>query len=96
MNTIFVEHRFTHRSGSLPEFLLRLKRKLGQLTCGVSGHDMLMHYEHKRLSLVCASCGYESPGWSVSGSPVRTVPPARDSTTSRPQPHLTLTNRRAA
>jgi hypothetical protein len=32
------------------------------------GHDSLLHFEHGRLSLLCSSCGYESPGWELKGS----------------------------
>jgi hypothetical protein len=36
-----------------------------QTACGVLGHDNLMQFEHDRLFLRCASCGHESPGWSL-------------------------------
>jgi hypothetical protein len=49
-----------------------------RLICGLNGHDTLLHFDHGRMSLVCTSCGYESPGWkfaagaeSKSGSPGR-------------------------
>ena len=33
--------------------------------CGVRGHDMLFHFESTRLSLQCASCGQQTPGWAI-------------------------------
>ncbi len=39
--------------------------KVRQFLCGLHGHDALLHFEHGRISLQCASCGYETPGWDV-------------------------------
>ena len=41
---------------------------LRQWLCGLHGHDTLLHFEHGRMSLLCSSCGYESPGWELKGS----------------------------
>jgi hypothetical protein len=49
----------------------RLVLQLRQFVCGMHGHDTLMHFEHGRISLLCASCGYETPGWDVKGAAVR-------------------------
>ncbi len=46
----------------------RLVRQARQLICGVGGHDMLMHFDKKRVSLVCTNCDYESPGWKLPGA----------------------------
>jgi hypothetical protein len=43
--------------------------QLRQFLCSLHGHDTLMHFEHGRLSLLCASCGYETPGWDMKKSP---------------------------
>lgn len=43
----------------------RLFRRLGQMLCGLSGHDLVRHYEQNRVSLACASCGHVSPGWEL-------------------------------
>ena len=51
--------------------------KARQFLCGIHGHDALLHFTHGRLSLLCSSCGYETPGWDVA--------PAR-SDRERPQP----------
>ena len=43
----------------------RLTTKLSQLVCGVRGHDALLNLTHERISLRCASCGHETPGWDL-------------------------------
>jgi hypothetical protein len=40
-------------------------RKMRQFFCGLTGHDSLLHFHAGRISLVCYSCGHESPGWDV-------------------------------
>jgi len=48
--------------------------------CGLRGHDGLLHFEQGRLSLICASCGHETPGWDLGATrpPVeRAAPPRR-------------------
>jgi len=49
----------------LEQFVQRATRRAGQLRCGMTGHNILMHYEPSRLSLQCTTCGYESPGWEL-------------------------------
>ena len=45
--------------------LARLALKVRQGVCGLQGHDTLKHFGKNRLSLLCTSCGYESPGWEL-------------------------------
>jgi len=52
-------------------FIGRATRRARQLLCGIGGHDSLMHFERGRLSLVCVSCGHETPGWDVGTAPAR-------------------------
>ena len=49
-------------------FLARLGVQVRQTLCGLHGHDELLHFERGRISLECASCGYQSPGWEVKGT----------------------------
>ena len=45
--------------------------------CAMRGHDLLLHFEPRRLSLRCADCGWESPGWTLGTpklKPVRVEP----------------------
>lgn len=41
--------------------------------CGLSGHNVTIHFEKARIAVQCISCGYESPGWNLRG-PDRSVP----------------------
>jgi hypothetical protein len=41
--------------------------------CGLRGHDSLMQFRQDRLFLKCVSCGHESPGWELNGTPPRLV-----------------------
>lgn len=49
----------------------RAAGQMRQLFCGLHGHDALLHFDHGRMSLLCTSCGYESPGWDVKEAPAR-------------------------
>jgi hypothetical protein len=40
---------------------------LRRLICAIRGHEDYLHFKPNRLSLLCADCGYESPGWTVEG-----------------------------
>ena len=51
--------------------LARVGGQVRQFLCGLYGHDSLMHFERGRVSLLCSSCGYETPGWDVKTEPVR-------------------------
>ena len=42
-----------------------------QFLCGLHGHDSLLHFGDGRVSLLCSSCGHETPGWDVKGTPAR-------------------------
>lgn len=39
--------------------------RLGQLLCGMHGHEHMLQHDRGRLFLRCATCGHESPGWDV-------------------------------
>ena len=45
----------------------RAVSRLGQLFCGLRGHDAVLHFEGKRVMMRCTSCGHDTPGWEVSG-----------------------------
>jgi hypothetical protein len=51
--------------------LTRVGEQVRQLICGLHGHDSLLHFEQGRISLLCSSCGHETPGWDVQGAPTR-------------------------
>jgi hypothetical protein len=45
----------------------RAMSRVGQLLCGLRGHDSVLHFEGKRVNMRCTSCGHDTPGWEVSG-----------------------------
>jgi len=49
----------------------RASTRLRRILCGMHGHDALLHFEQRRLSLVCASCGHQTPGWDLSSAAPR-------------------------
>ena len=42
-------------------------RWVGQVFCGMRGHDAVLHFEGKRVMMRCTSCGHDTPGWEISG-----------------------------
>lgn len=55
--------------------LTRVGAQVRQFICGLKGHDSLLHFEKGRLSLLCSSCGHQSPGWDVKGAPLAATRP---------------------
>ena len=49
----------------------RVGEQLRRLVCGLHGHDSLLHFSDGRVSLLCSSCGHETPGWDVKANPAR-------------------------
>ncbi len=41
--------------------------RLGQMFCGLRGHDSVLHFEGNRVMMRCTSCGHDTPGWEISG-----------------------------
>jgi hypothetical protein len=39
--------------------------------CGLHGHDALLHFDNGHVSLLCTSCGHQSPGWQFGGATQR-------------------------
>jgi hypothetical protein len=48
-------------------FVVRAMGRLGQLFCGARGHDSVLHFEGNRVMMRCTSCGYDTPGWEITG-----------------------------
>ena len=60
----------------------QMTTKIRQGFCALHGHDALMHFDKGHISLVCTSCGHQSPGWGFGAArrgaaPVATSTPAR-------------------
>ena len=53
----------THHDDSVVN---RAMSRVGQLLCGLRGHDSVLHFEGKRVNMRCTSCGHDTPGWEVS------------------------------
>lgn len=68
--------RYTEASGLMG----RVGEHVRQFICGLHGHDALLHFGDGRVSLLCSSCGYETPGWDVKGSSAR-----REAAMSKPR-----------
>jgi hypothetical protein len=45
----------------------RMVAKLGEVVCGLHGHDAVLHFEGNRVMMRCTSCGHDTPGWEISG-----------------------------
>jgi len=54
----------THEENTI---VARAMGRLGQLFCGLSGHDSVLHFEGNRVNMRCTSCGHDTPGWEISG-----------------------------
>jgi hypothetical protein len=48
-------------------FASRAMARIGQMLCGMRGHDSVLHFEGNRVMMRCTSCGHDSPGWEISG-----------------------------
>ncbi len=66
------------RTGTVTGLFDRVVTTVHQSLCGLQGHDALLHFDHGRISLLCTSCGHESPGWEVKpgAAPARIAPKA--------------------
>ena len=49
------------------DLVSRTMTRLGQLICGMRGHESVVHFEGKRVMMRCTSCGHDTPGWEVNG-----------------------------
>ena len=60
-----------HPANAETGLLERAGLQVRQFFCGLHGHDALLHFDEGRISLLCASCGHESPGWEFGRRAVR-------------------------
>ena len=51
--------------------MIKVGEQVRRFICGMHGHDSLLHFGDGRVSLLCSSCGHETPGWDVKGTPAR-------------------------
>ncbi len=57
--------RMTH--GQDDGAVARAVSRVSQLLCGLRGHDSVLHFERNRVNMRCTSCGYDTPGWEITG-----------------------------
>ena len=53
--------------GQFNSIAARAMGRLGQLFCGLRGHDSVLHFEGNRVNMRCTSCGHDTPGWEITG-----------------------------
>jgi hypothetical protein len=56
-----------HHTASGSGVVERTIGRIGQLLCGLRGHDAVLHFEGNRVNMRCTSCGHDTPGWEISG-----------------------------
>jgi hypothetical protein len=79
--------RAVTNEASADGFSGRIAARLHQVYCGMHGHDVLLQFRQARMFLRCASCGHETPGWSLDETPptVTMRGDARRHSLARPQ-----------
>jgi len=65
--------------GGVALLFQRLASFVHRRMCALRGHDMMLEFAPKRLSLRCAACGAHTPGWelNVKMRPVARLPRIR-------------------
>jgi hypothetical protein len=61
--------------------------------CAMRGHELFRRFEPRRLTVTCADCGWESPGW-ILDSP-KLMPTRREQRGARHAVRLCVASRRA-
>lgn len=67
-----------------------------QFLCGLTGHELVLHFEPTRLSLFCLRCGKNTSGWTIDVQPRFRTTPARARVETRPVPRLVPPRRASA
>jgi hypothetical protein len=57
----------TSKAATDAGLMARTIARLGQMVCGLHGHDAVLHFEGNRVMMRCTSCGHDTPGWEISG-----------------------------
>jgi hypothetical protein len=72
-----MQHQTNSASTPAAGVVARTAEQVRQFICGLHGHDALLHFEGNRVSLLCTSCGHESPGWDTEREPAQQEPVKR-------------------
>ena len=67
MASNYVQQITEYRSDTGSALFSRAFTRVGQLLCGLRGHETVMHFEGKRVMMRCTSCGHDTPGWEIAG-----------------------------
>ena len=67
MVTNYLQELTAVRPVGTGDLVSRTMTRLGQMICGMRGHESLLHFEGKRVMMRCTSCGHDTPGWEVTG-----------------------------
>lgn len=65
--------RFLLPEASMKTALVELSVRLRRFVCGLGGHDLLLSVEPGKMWLRCTSCPYETPGWVIKDTLVRSA-----------------------
>jgi hypothetical protein len=65
MVTNYPQHLTGVRPVGAGALVSRAVTRLGQLLCGLHGHETVLHFEGKRVMMRCTSCGHDTPGWET-------------------------------
>lgn len=56
---------------SLAELTEGLQQRFKEFLCSLDGHQPVLHFEPRALTLRCSFCGRRSPGWDIAERPPR-------------------------
>ena len=65
MVTNYLQELTAVRPVNTSAFMVRTVTRLGQMLCGIRGHESMLHFEDKRVMMRCTSCGHDTPGWEI-------------------------------
>jgi hypothetical protein len=54
-----------------------------EVICGLRGHETVLHFGERRLSLKCVACGHQTPGWEIGRSTHSALPYAQSDTSTQ-------------
>jgi NAD-dependent SIR2 family protein deacetylase len=82
---------FTRKATTDAGLMARMATRIGQVVCGLHGHDAVLHFEGRRVMMRCTSCLHDTPGWEISGQGPR-IRYSGDARRHVLKPRLTLHN----
>jgi len=77
--------------GAVASLLHRIAWFVRRRVCALRGHDLMMEFAPKRLSLRCTACGFNTPGWEIDLKVRPAVRPPRIRVIARTAPAVVKT-----